>query len=437
MFRVSDSIAGKGSRYGKFCLILFSGLLSGLSARAQLGHTVLSDTLIQSVLMEVDGNSNVLPIISRNSGQHLDFSFDYLSHEYQRFTYRIEHCDYRGNVTQGLFPTDYVYAETDEELIEDYEYSTNTTVLYTHYKLSVPNVRMRPLLSGNYRLTVNREDETGEVFPVIQTYFAIVDSKVSVSPRMTTNTDKDWNSRHQQMSLEVACNELQLRDVSKEIQVVVMQNRRADAVRYVSQPTAQDGYRLFWKHDRDLIFPAGNEYRKFEVLSTAYPGLHADYVRWKDPYYHNVLFEDEPRKNYLFDKDYNGGRVIRGEDGIESETEADYVLTEFTLRSPRLHQKDVYVNGEWSSAGMNNYSKMIYNEEKQAYVASVLLKLGYYNYQYLCFDSSLGLQSYGETLPFEGDFFQTENQYDVLVYYSPLGGRYVQLVGAVSFIYKP
>ena len=403
---------------------------------AQIGRTEIFDSMIKTVQVKVDGNENVLPVINMGNAERLQLSFDYLSHEYQRFTYNIQHCDFLGNKTESLFSSDYVYAASDDEVIDDYEYSTNTTVLYTHYKLTLPNVRMRPLLSGNYRLTVFREDETGYLKPVLHTFFAVLDNQVLIHPSISTNTDVDWNENHQQLSLEVVCNELKVRDANRDIKVVVMQNRRLDSAIWGPTPSAQNGTHLYWNHQRQMIFPAGNEYRKFEMLSTRYPGMHIDYIRWYEPYYHVVLLEDEPRKNYLFDKDINGMAIVRCEDSAMPDIEADYVLAHFTLRMPALPNYEVYINGGWSGTGRNEEYKMTYNSEIGAYETSVLLKLGYYNYQYLCVNPWL-TSPVGETKQIEGDFYQTQNQYDILVYYMSPGSRYQQLVGYVSPIFRP
>lgn len=419
------------------CFVLFYSFFINIPVYAQLGHVQVMDSLVRTIQMEIDGNTNVLPVICKDQAQTLNLSFDYMSHEYQRFTYHIEHCDFQGKLTEDLFSSDYMYSISEENCIDDYEYSTNTTVHYTHYSLRIPNQGLRPLVSGNYRLTVENENEVGELQPVFRTYFAVLDPKTSIRPTMTTNTDIDWNQGNQQMSLEVNCNDLLIRDAAEEIQLVVMQNQRIDQSVYVTEPTSQNGNKLIWSHCKDLIFPAGNEYRKIEMLTTRYPGLHCDYIRWIEPYYRIMLFNDEPRRNYLLDKDNNGFSVVRCEDSSAPEIEADYALTHFTLMMPQIPMKDVYVNGGWTMFGdYANYVKMNYNKEKQAYEADLLLKLGYYNYQYVCVD--LGNSPFRGNLELtEGNFYQTENKYDVLVYYKPLGGRYQQLVGLISFIYKP
>ena len=80
---------------------------------------------------------------------------------------------------------------------------------------------------------------------------------------------------------------------------------------------------------------------------------------------------------------------------------------------------NVYLNGELYNNVLDEKSKMGYNPETHQYEKSVLLKQGSYNYQYLF-------------VPIEGNFFQTENEYSIYVYYCPMGARYDRLIGVTS-----
>ena len=385
--------------------------------------------------MTVDGDASRFPVLKLNSNEKLEVSFDDLTHEYQRYTYKIEHCDVEGNPTTELFESDYVRTTDDQVVITNYEPSENTTVQYTHYAFSIPNTNMRPLISGNYRLTVSTENEEDEEVVVLQTYFAVVDTKVGIYPSATTNTEVDWNGTHQQIELKVDCSNLVVRDAQSEIKTLVMQNRRFDNMAKDVPFTAQNGNVLLWEHSRGLIFDAGNEYRKMEILSTRYPGMHGESVRWFDPYYHYTLQTDYPRHNYLYDEDRNGQSVVRYEGAGDADTQADYVMTHFVLDSPQLPEgKEVYVSGQWTSLGVAPQYKMHYNHADACYEANILMKCGYYNYLYLC--ASKSNPQVGSTMPIEGNYFQTENEYDILVYYRPTGSRYWQLVGCVTPKYK-
>lgn len=414
-------------------LLLLMGTMA-LPASAQPGRTLLLSDHLLTFRCEVDGDGSKLPVIPLHGTQVLKFSFDDLTHEYRRYTYRITHCDAEGKPTEDLFESDYVTSGEEEEVVEGYEPSLNTTVLYTHYSFSIPNARMRPLKSGNYLLTVSTENDEGDAVPVAQYCFGVVDAQVRIAPECTTNTDVDWNGTHQQISLTADLGQLPLRNAADEFRLVVMQNGRHDNLRYAPAPTSQSAQVLRWEHCRDLIFDAGNEYRKMEFLSNRYPGMHGESMQWFDPYYHNTLFADAPRRNYLYDEDQDGISVVRCEQTATPETEADYALTHFTLQMPRLQGRDVYVNGRWASEGLSSRYKMHYNEQAGAYECNVLLKQGYYEYLYLT--TGGGDHSAGSTAPVEGNWFQTENEYSFLAYYRGVADRYWQLVGALSLKYR-
>lgn len=415
-----------------FSILFFLVPIYGMG---QPGRTTKMAANLRTLRMTVDGDASRFPVLKLNSNEKLEVSFDDLTHEYQRYTYKIEHCDVEGNPTTELFESDYVRTTDDQVVITNYEPSENTTVQYTHYAFSIPNTNMRPLISGNYRLTVSTENEEDEEVVVLQTYFAVVDTKVGIYPSATTNTEVDWNGTHQQIELKVDCSNLVVRDAQSEIKTLVMQNRRFDNMAKDVPFTAQNGNVLLWEHSRGLIFDAGNEYRKMEILSTRYPGMHGESVRWFDPYYHYTLQTDYPRRNYLYDEDRNGQSVVRYEGAGDADTQADYVMTHFVLDTPQLPEgKEVYVSGQWTSLGLAPQYKMHYNHADACYEANILMKCGYYNYLYLCADESD--PQVGSTMPIEGNYFQTENEYDILVYYRPTGSRYWQLVGCVTPKYK-
>lgn len=432
--RLTDSNASMNHTISRLLrLAVLAALPAALSA--QPGRTTLLDSQIKTLRLAVNGQPEAFPVIELGGSDVLNVSFDDMTHEYRRFTYKIEHADPEGRVTDGLFDTEYVQATTDEEVIDDYANSLNTTVLYTHYSFSLPNAHVRPLLSGNYLLTVSVENDEGEAVPVVRTCFGVVERKVSLALSATTDTETDRNDTQQQLSMRVDMGNLPMRDADSEVKTLVMQNRRYDTARYALSPTAQNGSKLIWEHDRRLIFPAGNEYRKMEMLSTRYPGQHGESVRWYDPYYHYTLMTDYPRRNYLYDEDRNGLYVARWEGSGDEDTEADYVVTHFTLEMPRLDHTAVYVGGRFAPMDYTPDHRMAYNEERQCYELSLLLKTGYYNYMYFCRQEG-GSQSV-LTAQTEGDYFQTENEYDALVYYRPTGARYWQLVGCITPTYRP
>ncbi len=422
-------------RFRFLTAILLCAAYSFQSSQAQQARVLSSD--IRTFRID-NGNAvrGLLPVLRLESRDVLNFSFDDLTHEYRRYTYKVEHCDYNWETTDELFESDYLAAAGNEGIIEDYEQSLNTNVQYTHYRFTFPNAEMRPLISGNYRLTVFREDEdSGEQQPVITSYFFVVSSQVIIHADMTANTEIDRNDKHQQLSMSVKMNGLPLRDVENELKVRIVQNNRWDIAVGQPQPSYIMGDELIWEHHRDLIFKAGNEYRKFEMLSTRYPGMRQESMRWYEPYHHAQIVPDYPRTHYLFDKDKNGISVIRKADSGTPETEADYVYVHYRLETDYLPDRSIYINGAWTHGGFIPEYQLHYNPDAKAYEASILQKTGYYNYLYLTVDNRQPFV--GKTAPIEGDYYQTENEYTIFVYYRKSGDRYDSLVGVRTFHYPP
>ena len=415
--------------------IIFLLLFVFVTACGWAQRSVVYDQNVRSLCLETKHGVSGLPVLVLGGDDVLQVSFDDLTHEYRRFSYRIEHVGADFLTDEGLFDSEYMEADDEWLVIENYQQSINTSVLYNHYSFRLPNVGMRPILSGNYRVLINVENEEGEAVRAVEAYFAVVEQKTGIMLSGTTNTDVDHNKTHQQISVEVNHSGLTLRNALEELKIIVMQNGRWDNAAEWPKPTAQTGSSLKWEYCRDLIFKAGNEYRKFEQMSTRYPGMFVDKVRYFDPYYYATVRLDSPRENYLYDEDQNGKYVHRTDGGKDTDVEADYMQILFQLDMPPMLDADIYVDGLWTGNQFLPQYKMRYNAESKAYEALVLLKQGYYSYQYLVVPHGGPLK--GSTADVEGDFFQTENNYTVLVYYRPRGSRYDQLVGWRTASYRP
>ena len=394
------------------------------SASGQQSRTCSPD--IRSLQLSVDGDPLLPPVLTQGKHQRLTVEFDELSHDYHRLIYHVEHCNADWTPTEGLFESDFLSGFNDQP-IEDYENSFNTTQLYTHYRFSLPNAETRMLLSGNYRVTVYDDDDPQT--PLLQAEFCLVEPTMSIMAQLSGNTDIDFNQSHQQLSYTVCYGDNRVVDPLRELHTVGMQNRRQDTRVVDLQPNIQKATGVEFTHRRELIFPAGNEFHKFEMLDVEKPGLNIDHVRWYEPYYHVTLYADQPARNYVYDEDQDGGFVMRndndeGDDALTSE----YVWVHFTLQAPRAGgagegAPTLRLYGQWASTVPAEETVLAWDEAVHAYTATAYLKQGYYNYQYLWEDG---------TSP-DGNFHEAENEYIILVYHRPQGGRYDRLVACRVF----
>ena len=362
------------------------------------------------------------PVVTLGGETPIVIAFDDLTHEYHRYSYRLEHCEADWTSSDQLFESDFCAGFASGNTIDDFRQSEGTNQPYTHYRLIIPNDRCRPKMSGNYRVTVYDEQDEDSV--ALTACFMVVEPTMRVGLEVTTNTDADTNGRHQQVEMTLAYGGERVTDPKAQIKTAVTQNGRWDnaAVNAPPQFVMADGLR--WSHCRDLIFDGGNEYRKFEMLDVSHTTMGLESVSWDGRRHHAYLWPDGPRPSYVHDEDANGAFLPRNSDNIGNDTRSEYIVAHFRLQSPRL-PGDVYLNGAWTGDELSPQYKMQWNEASRQYEAALWLKQGYYSYQYIT------VQPDGHTapVPSEGNFHQTENSYQALVYYRGAGERTDRLVG--------
>lgn len=379
------------------------------------------DPDVRTLSVIVDGDPLLPPMLARQRHQHVEISWDEMSHSYLRYIYHLEHCDADWNPSDGIFESDYL-AGLNDQLVEDYETSFNTTQLYTHYRLRLPNPQTSMLLSGNYRLRIfHEDDDPDEDEPVLEAQFCVYENAASILTQVSGNTDLDFQKGHQQVTLAVNYGQLRVTDPHRELRAVVLQNRRWDSRADHLEPNIRKANGIEFTHNPHLVFPAGSEYHRFEILDVHRTAMGVDRMEWFEPFYHVTLFPVVPERNYESVEDQNGVYVLRSADDMDDATTAEYVVVHFRLQSPRLPGGDVYVCGEWTGPEFAPQCRMEYDEAHGEYEAAILLKQGYYGYQFR--------QEDGSTLRTAGDFYQTENEYQTLLYFREQGSRYDRLVG--------
>lgn len=369
-------------------------------------------------------------IIQLNSTERLSIQFDDLDPDIKRYKFTIQHCGSDWKTSTELIVADYIDGYREEN-IDQYEYSYNTTVRYTHFKTTFPTNNMRPKLSGNYLLVVYEEDQSQLVFTVrfmvVETSPVVVVGKIIQSPQMA-----ERNTR-QQIDLMVHLNGFQVYDVEREIRINLMQNGRWDNLLSFSKPRFARTGELDYRYDESISFNGGNQFRNFDIKSLQYQSEQIVKIDF-DTAFQVFLLPGLYRtfKQYSFEKDLNGRYFIKNEDHTEnSEIEADYAWVHFFLPYPALISTGTFhVLGELTSWQLNNDSRMYFNPAHKGYELNLLLKQGYYNYIYVLKEN--GKQTGDESL-IEGSHWETENDYTVYVYYHGAGSLYDRLI-AVNFL---
>lgn len=372
--------------------------------------------MVKTLTTIVNNDWQNRPVMELGSRDVLHIGFDELSHDSHRYICHLTRCEADWSETTDVFESDWLQGFNDFPL-DDYQNSLNTTVNYTHYEFTIPNSQCMIRMSGNYRLSIFDEDNGHE--KILDAEFYVVEPVVNIGLNLTTNTDIDVNKSHQQVSINLEYKDLNVIRPDDEIYTVVMQNWNEQTARLNPAPQYTYHQGLRWEHQRELIFDAGNEYHKFEVLDVSHPTMGIDRIGWDGKRYQAFPFTTTVRRNYLTDESANGAFYIRNSNRSEIAYTCDYVWVNYTLEAP--YSGEIFLQGQWTNNADATAYQMQYDANSQCYIAQVMQKQGYYSYQYVDKD--------GRTAPTEGNFFQTRNKYQVLVYYKGLGDRTWRLVG--------
>ena len=382
---------------------------------AQAGNKIYSPT-VKTLTTIVNNDWQNRPVMELGSSDILRIGFDELSHDAHRYICHLTRCEADWEEATDVFESDWLQGFNDYPL-DDYRNSLNTTVSYTHYEFQIPNEQCSIHMSGNYRLTIYDEDNGYE--KVLDAEFYVVEPRMNIGLSMTTNTDIDFNKSHQQLSMTLDYRDIRVVRPEDEIYMVVMQNWNEQTARINPKPQYiyQSGQK--WEHQQDLIFDAGNEYHKFETLDVSHPTMGIDRIIWDGERYQAYPFTTTVRRNYLTDESACGAFLIRNSDRTEEAYTCDYIWVNYTLNAP--YSGEIYLQGQWTNNADPTVYQMQYDATNQCYRAQVMQKQGYYSYHYI--------DKNGETAPTEGNFFQTRNTYQALIYYKGLGDRTWRLVG--------
>lgn len=404
--------------YFRFIFTLILIISIGFS-NAQSEVIIDPPEYIKTIVLRSRQINNYAPIVKL--GEPLTLEFDDLSDSQSDYTYKIEHYDYDWNIS-NLIATAFINGY-DNDWIRNFENSFNTLQPYTYYRLNIPNEKTQIKLSGNYLITILNED--GEVLftrPFI-VYQPLVDVGVSA------HKSRDIATINSKQNIEFSVNhpDLLINNPSQEIKVVVYQNNDWNTSIKNIKPQFYRGTQLLYKYSDKVSYWAGNEYLFFDTKEIRNATNNIAKSRL-DGLFNTYLYTDEMRNNkpYTFYPDVNGNFVVRTVDSDDSTTEADYSYVHFTLEAHTgIGEDDIYIYGDFNDWRLTEENKMKYNDRLKLYTSKMLMKQGFYNYTYITANDKKEINNHAV----EGSFYQTENDYSVIVYYRPIGSRYDQVVG--------
>lgn len=385
---------------------------------------------IKSVKFHLEDLLLGLPLYDMNSGGRLRLSFDDIDGDVKDYVYTVVHCD-RNWHPSDLTDMEYIDGFVEENL-DNYRFSFKTISPFTHFQLFIPNEDMTLTKSGNYLLKVY-EDE-GDKRLVLTRRFMVVDAQVNVRGRMVRPSQVSLSRTHQELDFLVDYQRFPMRSPQQEVRATILQNGRWDNAVVNLPPMFNRLNELSFDHQNKVVFPAGKEFRYLDLRSVYYPSENISSITAEDDIYEVVLFKDEKRFQmaYLNREDLNGNFIIETIDQNSMDLSSNYANVLFSLYSPEPYfDYDVYLFGAFTDWQLQKKYKMLYSNQLNGYVNKVMLKQGYYDYAYAVVPRD-GSDKTANMSEIEGDWFETENEYTILIYYSPFGGRYDQLIGTVT-----
>ncbi len=401
--------------------VIAMALLSfiGTSSLAQIQEKV-EPSYISTIQFRGSTDLSQLPII--RLGERLQLSFDALNGNEEDFYYKITHHDFDWS------PSDLAKSEYldgfDDVRINTYENSLNTLQIFSHYTLTIPNRDTRALLkSGNYLLSIFKSN--GDL--LFTRRFLVVENIASVGVEIKRSRDLKVINEKQVVQFSINSPNLLLINPKQTVKTMVLQNSNMKTAITNLVPQYTMGNELIYKYDKEAAFGGGNEFLAFDNkdVRSATNGIRS--VGLSD-LYENYLFTDIPRYNrpYTYNPDINGNFVVRNVDAQNQNIEAEYVRMHFNLQYyDDLGDKEIHLYGNFNNWTIDGSTYMEYDPQSDSYRNARLFKQGFYNYKYVVVnrDGSIDEGAVG------GDFWQTENDYSVIVYFRDLGARYDRIIG--------
>jgi hypothetical protein len=379
---------------------------------------------IKSVQLHRTGWDLSYPIIELNSEDRLSLSFDELTDQVRNYYWTLEHCDADWRPS-GLAVQEYMSGFARQP-VQDYSLSFNTYMNYVHFRVDFPNQDVGILISGNYVIKVFDDQDESKL--VLIRRFAVSESTASISGRASRPVLNDYRDDGHQINFKVDLGSLVPDDPYSDIKVIIQQNNRWNMSIRDLKPLFVRGNELDYSQQTGNIFKAGNEYRFLDIKSMRYMAEMIRKIDYQPPLYHVYLYPDAPRNNgrYFYHEDLNGRFYIEVQEGVNRDTESDYVHVHFTLPyEVPLVDGDLFVSGALNNWECNDVNRMTYNFEKKAYELDILLKQGYYNYEYAFIRKGSG---FPDATFIEGSYYEAEQDYVIYAYLSTSSSRYDRLI---------
>ncbi len=406
-------------------LLLICFIFSGVKIFAQVPDQVYQSN-IQSVRFHMYGDQASLPVYNINSGDQLELHFDDMDNDVKSYYYTFQLCDYNWEPVD-ISPFIYIKGFTQQR-IPTYRYSSIALTRYTHYQAILPDRSTSLTLSGNYLLKVFLDGDTSKL--AFTRRLLVLDQKAAITAQVVQPFTPQLAHSYQKIRFAANINGLNTFSAAQQVKVVILQNNRWDNSQKDIPPTFVRGNTLDYSTENNCNFPGGKEWRWLDLRSFHLQSDRVDSAHYKKKSTEMFLKTDVDRTNqrYVYYRDLNGMYSVETYETINPYDQGDYATIHFSFSPPggtAYPDKNIYLAGQLTDYAFNERTKMFFNADKGVYECTALLKQGYYNYTYIAVDKN----DPSKRTDLEGDYYETENSYTILMYYRSFTDRADQLIG--------
>ncbi len=384
---------------------------------------------IQGIKLNIQGNQLGYPIIALNSSSLLELNFDDMEGRVKNYYYTFQLCN-ADWAPVNLSTFDYLKGFSQIR-INQYRQSSISQTKYVHYQAIIPDRNCVPVKSGNYMLKVFLDGDQEKV--AFTRRILVYDNLANVGLQVVQPFNTEIFRTHQKVVFQVDKAQLNVVNPVQQVKAVVLQNYRWDNAKMNISPTFIRNNTMEFNDENTLIFPAGKEYRWADLRSFR---LQTDRVAKAESIPGNIQIYLQPdaertQQRYIRFTDFNGFYFIESTEVSNPWWQTDYATVHFTF-VPKGNQpfpdKKLFVVGEMNHFNIDDTSAMSYNSTNGVYEKSLYLKQGYYSYTFVTKDNK-SKKNIAQTEQTDGNYWETENDYTVLIYYRSLSGRHDELIG--------
>ena len=381
---------------------------------------------IKTVKLYKAGDQISFPLIALGSSDALELHFDDFDNrvKYYYYSFELRNADWSPSI---LYSFQYIQGFQNVR-ISNYRNSSLTTVRYIHYQATLPDRNSYPNRSGNYLLKVFLDNDTSKL--VFTKRFVVVDVKASLAAQIQQPFNSTLFNKAQRLTIGLQTdNRIQVLSPS-DMKVVILQNNNWQTSVVIDRPTIYRGNYFEYNDESQTTFPALKEFRWIDLRSLK---LKSDRMLDINNRGDTTKVEVKPdperlSQPYVYYRDLNGSYTIETLESVNPFWQNDYAFVRFSYFPPGnqpFEGSDLYMFGEVTNYASDASGKMIFNKERGAYENTMFLKQGYYNYLYALKQRNENNLDFDRT---EGNYFGTENNYIILVYYRPFGERSDQVI---------